>query len=96
MQNLRNRVINFRVTDEEFERLKSASARQGARCLSDYARSVIFSPNGQSLPLSGFYDERLISLDRRLTILERSLSRLTRALASSDPEPDSAGLRQGP
>jgi hypothetical protein len=39
--NARKRLVNFRVTDEEFRRLKTASSLKNARCLSDFARSAI-------------------------------------------------------
>jgi hypothetical protein len=74
MRNLRTRVVNFRVTDEELERLRIASDRQGSRCLSDFARSIIFG---------GSYDERLLSLEQRLTGLERSVARLVEGLSGS-------------
>jgi hypothetical protein len=62
------------VTDEELERLKTASDRQGARCLSDFARSIMFG---------GTYDDRLLSLDQRLTGVERSMARLVEAVSGS-------------
>ncbi len=74
MRKIRTRLINFRVTDEEFERLKTASDRQGARCLSDFARSIMFG---------GSYDDRLLSLDQRVTGLERSMARLVKAMSGS-------------
>ena len=75
MRKIRTRLVNFRVTDEEFERLKTASDRQGARCLSDFARSIMFG---------GSYDDRLLSLDQRLTGLERSMARLVEALSGAE------------
>lgn len=74
MRKIRTRLVNFRVTDEELERLKTASDRQGARCLSDFARSIMFG---------GTYDDRLLSLDQRLTGLERSMARLVEAVSGS-------------
>jgi hypothetical protein len=85
MSKARTRLVNFRVTDEEFARLKSTSDQQGARCLSDFARAVIFGHPEIHAP-AGWYDERLVSFDRRLTALERSMSRLTDALANSQGE----------
>ena len=41
LQKLKNRIINFRVTDDELARLKSASDLHGARCLSDFARTIM-------------------------------------------------------
>jgi hypothetical protein len=84
MPKARTRLVNFRVTDEEFERIRSASDQHGARCLSDFARAVMFGqPNLHS---AGSHDDWLVSVDRRLTALERSMSRLTEALASSQAE----------
>lgn len=39
MNNLRTRLVNFRVTDQEFEEIKSACNRNGARCISEFVRS---------------------------------------------------------
>ena len=74
MRKVRTRLVNFRVTEEELERLEIASDRQGARCLSDFARSIMFG---------GTYDDRLLSLDQRLTGLERSMARLVEAVSGS-------------
>jgi hypothetical protein len=74
MRKIRTRLVNFRVTDEELEQLKVAADRQGARCLSDFARSVMFG---------GSYDDRLLSLDQRLSGLERSMARLVEAVSGS-------------
>lgn len=82
MSKTRTRLVNFRVTDEEFERLKSASSRQGARCLSDFARCVMLGqPN--ICPVTGSYDDRLLSFDRRVAALENSMARLVEALSGA-------------
>jgi hypothetical protein len=79
MSTARTRLVNFRVTDEELERLKTASGRQGARCLSDFARAVMLGqPNFR--PVSGSYDDKLLSFDQRLIALEHSMARLVEAL----------------
>jgi hypothetical protein len=86
MTKLRNRLVNFRVSDEEFERLKAASGRQGARCLSDFARGVML---GQSniLPASGSFDDRFVSLDRRLSAVEQSIAQLLDELSRAQFQP---------
>ena len=81
MLKARTRLINFRVTDEEFERLKSASGRQGARCMSDFARTLMLAQSGDLY--HGSFDDKLLSLDRRLTNLERSMARLVTALSGT-------------
>ena len=80
MSQARTRLVNFRVTDEEFERLKTASCRLGARCLSDFARTVMLGqPNLRPAP--GSYDDKLMSFDHRLNALEHSMDRLVEALS---------------
>ena len=75
MRKIRTRLVNFRVTDEEFDRLKTASDRQGARCLSDFARSILFGGSDR---------DRLLSLDQRVTAVERSMAHLAKALSGDD------------
>ena len=36
-----NRMISFRVSDDEFERLRAKSQAEGARSVSDYARVAL-------------------------------------------------------
>ena len=43
MEKVRGRLVNFRVTDDEFEQLKIACDRQGARCLSAFARKMMLN-----------------------------------------------------
>jgi hypothetical protein len=83
MQKARGRLVNFRVTDDELEQLKSACDRQGARCLSAFARQVMLSPPSA---YTNDYDGKLAALDRRLSTLEVSMSRLSHALAISNVE----------
>ncbi len=79
MYRLRSRIVNFRVTDEEFERLKTASNVQGSRCLSDFARSVMLTTAAAPLPPPGSsarVDSQLQSVEQRLAALESSVARL--------------------
>lgn len=75
---VRSRLINFRVTDEEMERLKAASAKSGSRCLSDFARAAILNRAAVAAsPVSEpALEDRLLSLERRLSRLESGLVRL--------------------
>ena len=89
MFRIRSRIVNFRVTDEEFERLKTASALQGARCLSDFARSVILGSVHGSPPQAAVepLDEKMVSLERRLATVESYLVQLRDVVETSRPEP---------
>ena len=90
MRKVRTRLVNFRVTDEEFELLKSATDQQGARCLSDFARSSILKLTNGRPAAPEPVDDRMNLFDQRLAVLERSMSRLVEALtgakASSNSE----------
>ena len=70
MQKVRNHLVNFRVTEEEFEKLKHACDRQGARCLSHFVRDAIlnsptFDPDSMITKVD--------TLDRRVAALENRL-----------------------
>jgi len=41
--NRRNRLVVFRLSEEEYVRLKTASERNGARNLSDFTRGEVLS-----------------------------------------------------
>jgi hypothetical protein len=79
MDKVRTRLINFRVTDEEFETLKMACQQQGFRCMSEFARNVMLnSPQGaQDVAI------QLISLDRHVIQLENSMAQLMSALSGA-------------
>lgn len=87
MNKLRKRLVNFRVTEQEFERIKIASDRQGARCISEFARSLMLGNLDSDSP-SDFrdsLDDMLLSHDCRLAILENQVSRLAEAIFNSSP-----------
>ena len=89
MNKIRKRLVNFRVTDQEFERIKTASDRQGARCISEFARAVMLG----SAKTDGAADgadsisvaDKLLSFERRLGMIELYVSRLSDALSSAKP-----------
>jgi hypothetical protein len=85
MYKLRSRIVNFRVTDEELERLQTASATRGSRCLSDFARSVILE-TANAAPASAPQEPiepRILSLEQRLDALESDFQTLQSAVAPS-------------
>jgi hypothetical protein len=41
-----NRMISFRVSDDEFERLRAKSLAEGSRSVSDYARVALARESG--------------------------------------------------
>jgi len=77
----RNRLVNFRLSEDEFERLRTSCAQHGARSISDFARSSVLrrleeAPGSQNLP------SQLSHLGHKLTELESRVGQLVRIIAS--------------
>ena len=86
MQKIRSRLINFRVTDEELDQLKTAATVQGARCLSEFARLVMLGTvtGAQFHAVPESLDGKLSLFDQRLNVLEANVARLVDALGERD------------
>ena len=65
----RTRIVNFRVTDEEYDKLKTACEVQGSRCISDFARTAL-------LALSQAHTAPDVSTQGRLSVLDEKISSL--------------------
>jgi len=95
MNKIRRRLVNFRVTDQEFERIKVASDSQGARCISEFARAVMLGGPKPGIASDSVdpidFNDKLLAFDRRLAMLELYVSRLADALSDSNP----ARIRSG-
>jgi hypothetical protein len=70
-------MLNFRLTEEEFERLQAACLRNGARCLSDYARTTVLN---QAAEETSAATESITAhfgrLERKIDSFERAAERL--------------------
>jgi hypothetical protein len=60
----RTRLVNFRLSEQEFERLKSTCEKSGARSVSEYARQAVL--NGAQTAVETYLSERWARLERRL------------------------------
>jgi hypothetical protein len=65
----RNRILIFRLTQDEYDALQSASS--GARSLSEYARAKLLAPAGPS------------KIDEQLTEIQSTVARLADLLEKS-------------
>lgn len=63
----RNRVVVFRLSEDEYRSLKEACARRGARNVSDFTRSEV---------LESLSDTRNGDLDRRFKTIEQGIASL--------------------
>lgn len=69
----RTRLVNFRLSEEEFEVLQQTCARSGARSISDFARAAVLAAPSIT-PADSVCGNRLDRLEMLLTRLETSLA----------------------
>jgi hypothetical protein len=81
MPTRKNKTISLRLSEEEYESLKSAFESRGVRSLSEFAREAMHrvvrgaSFNGANL------EDRVDLLNGKIALLEGEVSRLSRAVA---------------
>jgi hypothetical protein len=71
----RNRLVNFRLSEDEFERLKASCALQGARSVSDFARSAVLERMEMG-HAPAHSTARSYQVDNRLAELEAQMGQL--------------------
>jgi len=81
----RNRLVNFRLSEEELEKLRASCSLYGARSLSDFARSAVLRSVSAGLAATGeagepaeprFHDSKITSIDRKVHDLESRITEL--------------------
>jgi hypothetical protein len=85
----RSRLVNFRLTEEEYGRLAAVCARKGSPSISDFARAAILRKIEAQTDREGPRDAQLAALGERLSDLERSFQSLAQpaeARIRHDPE----------
>lgn len=81
--NPRNRLVNFRLSEEEFERLRASSALSGARSLSDFARNAVMRSVAQNAPdASNAGPAPVPTIDRKVLELETRVAELVNLIES--------------
>jgi len=84
----RNRLVNFRLSEDEFDRLKNSCAHSGARSISDFARSSVL--NRLEATASPEASPQLASLDVKVTDLESRVVQLINLLTGMESEGETA------
>jgi hypothetical protein len=74
--NPRNRLVNFRLSEEEFEKLKAASVRYGARSISEFARGAVLRCLEEAQEPVEVRQTRLSNLDQKVAELEGRVEQL--------------------
>jgi hypothetical protein len=81
----RNRVVVFRVTQEEYKLLRSTCLERGGRSLSDFTRSGLLA----LLKSTGQSDERIALFERKLASVQYSVQHIIRLMESAGTQVDS-------
>ena len=84
IQKRRSRIVSFRLSDEEYDCLKSVSATRGARSVSEYTRSVACQSDDNSSKL----DSMLRNLNDAVAALDRSIDRLNEIVEKPERRED--------
>ena len=88
----RNRMVVFRLSQEEYNNLKSACAAAGGRNLSDFTRTELLTLV-QTDGRHSVVERRFVEIERKLDDLYAFIRRMSERIAS--PEPSLAGDRNG-
>ena len=76
----RDRVVVFRLTQDEYEELKTVCAVRGARNISDFARSELLTVIDQERRPETALHGRLSDVDQKLSSLESKIQRMANLL----------------
>lgn len=76
----RNRLVNFRLSEDEFELLRDSCGRFGARSISDFARSSVLARLQEDPEKDPAAKTRLSSLDNKVVELETRVGQLLKLM----------------
>ena len=88
----RNRIVVFRLSQEEYNNLRSACVAAGSRSLSDFTRSELMTmvrTDGRSSAI----ERKFVEIDRKLDEVYSFIKHASGRIAS--PEPSLAGADNG-
>ena len=86
MNKKRSRIVSFRLSQEEYDSLKSVSATRGARSVSDFTRSVAFQGNNRSKGGMDTIEETLRLLKDKMDTIDREIKKLSKAYDEKEIE----------
>ncbi len=85
--NPRNRLVNFRLSEAEFEQLKAACHENGARSISEFARTAVLNSLRQQVVDDGPDVQRVTYLEDKVVALEVRTDQLLRLLTNTRNAP---------
>lgn len=77
----RTRLVNFRLSEDEYQTLKEAAIKQGARSISDFARGAILTSVTASRAEAGGQMD-LSGLERKVSEIQHTVERISGLLAT--------------
>jgi hypothetical protein len=82
--NPRNRLVNFRLSEAEFESLRVACQALGARSISDFARSAVLERMTLHQPEGAETNsKRVLQLDNKVAELETRVGQLLSLISAT-------------
>lgn len=78
--NPRNRLVNFRLSEEEFDKLRASCSLYGARSLSDFARAAVMRSVAGAAHAAP--ETETPAIDRKVSDLETRVVELSRLVES--------------
>jgi hypothetical protein len=74
----RTRLVNFRLSEDEYQTLKEAAIRQGARSISDFARGAILnSVANPKMENGNHHTLDLAGLDRKVSEIQGTVEKIS-------------------
>jgi hypothetical protein len=67
----RKKIVNFRVSEAEFDQLRAACLRNGARSISDFARACMMLQIEANCDREALLDHRIAELETQMELLLR-------------------------
>jgi hypothetical protein len=93
LRQLRNRVVLFRLSEQEHQELEQLCAARGGRSLSEFVRVQVLNP-AFSADIARLL-ELAESLERRLSSLQEMHDELSRRIQSLQAQPSAKSARTG-
>jgi hypothetical protein len=91
----RNRLVNFRVSEDEFQSLREACETGGARSISDFARCAVLLGHGGKPETDEVLRLRLALIEEKMGEVDAKLLLIARMLRdTAPPSVMSAGAAQ--
>ena len=79
----RNRIVVFRLSQDEYDRLRAACDAAGGRTLSDFTRSellpLVQPGNGGSI-----LERKFVEIDRKLSALQTMITQVSERIAATN------------